>query len=277
MDGGKTMATETQELISSWRNERLISVQSPDSGTINDVRVVTTELGKYVLRIYHHSDVNRGIREHAVVRWVNQEGLPSVPPISLPNGDTFLLKDGRIVTLLPFVEGEQVQRAKLARAQIEMMGSFLGELHNLLANCPVDGIPPLRIRLEKAETLDGIDHLLRQIEAIEEKTETDRYASHRLETRRDWLRQRAADGTVETDSCDAQPLHGDYQETNVFFARGRVSAVIDWDKINWENDNYGDLLKKPDKDYTRRKRLHAVIEWRKNYYGRTKTDYEKDI
>ena len=57
----------------------------------------------------------------------------------------------------------------------------------------------------------------------------------------------------------------------------KLKTVIDWDKINWEDDNYGDLLKKPDKDYTRRKRLHAVIEWRKNYYGRTKTDYEKDI
>ena len=67
MDGSKTMTTETQELISSWRNECLTSVQSPDSGTINDVRVVITELGKYVLRIYHHSDVDRVIREYAVV------------------------------------------------------------------------------------------------------------------------------------------------------------------------------------------------------------------
>lgn len=197
---------------------------------MNDVRVITTATGRYVLRIYRHGDTERIEREHAVVRWLSERGFPAVVPISKPDGGTYHLDAGRLVTLLPYAEGVQVVRSELGSAEISIMGCCLGELHGIMRHCPIKGIPIAQFALDRDETLAKIERFLGQIEAIKEKSETDKNALRRLATRRDWLLSRGCD-EVEIDPRDAQPLHGDYQESNVFFARGQISAVIDWDKI----------------------------------------------
>lgn len=225
------MKHETESILRQWTNDGLVDVRLPVSGTINDVRIVTTDHRRYVLRIYRHQEQERLEREHAVVRWVYERGIPAVQPIPLPNGQTFLSQEGRLVTLLPFIEGRQVARSELSRGEIAEMGRFLGRLHGLLAECPIGSIPALRIDLDREKTMAEIDQLLVQIQSIDQKTETDYYSLTRLQSRREWLERRSSDGHVITDTEDAHPLHGDYQETNVFFKGDRICGVIDWDKI----------------------------------------------
>ena len=206
-------------------------VRVPNFGTINDVRIVTTSESKYVLRIYEHRDQKRIEREHSVVNWLAARGFPAVRPIRLPNGETFVTFEGKFVTLLPYVSGRQITRDTMKLCEIEAMGRFLGQLHRELAVCPVADIPSIRLILRKTNTIESIQLLLRRIDSIESRTATDQYMISRLESRISWLNNRPSTESVTTDTDDAHPLHGDYQNTNVFFEGTKVSALIDWDKI----------------------------------------------
>ncbi len=224
------MKTEMQRLFGHWHAAPILSIEIPTSGTINDVRIVATDTDRYVLRIYRHNDTERVELEHAVVHWLAEQGFPAVAPLPKPDGATYHLDDGRLVTLLPCAQGVQVARSELGPAEIAAMGCCLGELHGIMRHCPVEGIPVAKFALNRDETLAEIDRFLDRIEALKEKSESDENALCRLATRRDWLLSRGCD-EVEIDPRAAQLLHGDYQESNVFFARGQISAVIDWDKI----------------------------------------------
>jgi homoserine kinase type II len=73
--------------------------------------------------------------------------------------------------------------------------------------------------------------LLKRINAIEAKQSTDRYMVTRLASRKAWLENRPPFERVSTGTESTIPIHGDYQNTNVFFDGGTISALIDWDKI----------------------------------------------
>ena len=111
------------------------------------------------------------------------------------------------------------------------MGVFLGRLHGVLAECPFRDIPTVHIDLDREKTLAEIDRLYAQIQSIDCQTETEEHSLRRLEGRRSWLASRSADGSIATNTDDAHPLHGDYQETNVFFLGNQVCGIIDWDKV----------------------------------------------
>jgi homoserine kinase type II len=51
-----------------------------------------------------------------------------------------------------------------------------------------------------------------------------------LAERRAWLLTNAGGARVDFQNLDQQVIHGDYQQTNLFFDNGRVSAIIDWDQ-----------------------------------------------
>ena len=56
----------------------------------------------------------------------------------------------------------------------------------------------------------------------------------------------------------------------------KMKMLIDFDRWNVEDD-YNNLLRKRDKEYTLRKKLHNRIEWEKNYYKNSYRDYMKEV
>jgi Ser/Thr protein kinase RdoA (MazF antagonist) len=111
------------------------------------------------------------------------------------------------------------------------MGSMLARIHLALADLPGgpeahDPIAPLQHTLERIETL---------ISMAQGHPDQDRvsWVIDDLTTRSRWLRaQRQRPPSQPTTA--SQVIHGDYQDTNVFFERGDVSCVIDWDKARRE-------------------------------------------
>ena len=223
--------SELQRLLGFWTAERIRSISVPDAGTINTVRILVTDSRSYVLRIYRHTDSQRIEREHRVVHWVRARGIPAVAPLPLANGATYLNDDGRLITLLPFVTGEQLRRDRLERAETEAMGHFLGDLHCVLADCSTSGVPAVEIALNRQDVLANIDRLEVSVRSVEKPIATDDYALRRLSARRDWLQNRSGEDVTALYSLPFQVIHGDYQESNLFFENGEVSAIIDWDKV----------------------------------------------
>lgn len=222
---------ECQELAQHWDIDSVQSVDIPETGTINTIRILTTGNGRFVLRVYRHQSRDRIETEHRVVKWVAEKGIPAVVPIKTRDGEDYVEHKGQFVTVLPFASGKQIPRDQLQAVDVEITGHFLGHLHNVLEGFSCENIAPVWVKIEPTGTLAGIDRLVDVVRAIENPQPTDVYALKRLTSRREWLQGRALDDVSGIFELPFQVVHGDYQETNLFFEKGQISGVIDWDKI----------------------------------------------
>lgn len=114
-------------------------------GTNNQVRVIETAAGSYVLRVYsNHADAGRLRFEHAVLARLQALGLPFGLPVAIPttSGELFVriaTSEGEaLAALTPFLSGEHPDGANLAQAQSG--GAALGLLDAALA-----GIAPIEM------------------------------------------------------------------------------------------------------------------------------------
>ena len=67
------------------------------------------------------------------------------------------------------------------------------------------------------------------------------------------------------------------REKRTVIWKPKMKMLIDFDRWNVEDDDYDNLLRKSDKEYTLRKKLHHKIEWEKNYYKNNYRDYMKEV
>lgn len=214
----------------AWTLGAVLAASVPETGAVNRTHLLQTTSGQYVLRSYRDANRERVRREHALIAFAHAHGLPVLTPRPLADGSTMLEEAGRFYALFPQALGRQVRRADLGRVEIEAMATFLGELHGVLQRYPKERVEVRSFAADLATTLARIDHIERLIRARPEPSETDRIALLRLAGRRAWLLRAPSGDSSHLADLPFQVIHGDYQETNLFFAEGKVSAVIDWDQ-----------------------------------------------
>jgi hypothetical protein len=77
-------------------------------------------------------------------------------------------------------------------------------------------------------TLGGIERLLAHLGSVGHPGEHERWAEERLRSRAEWLRRQPRPAAMTVDgNQDVQVVHGDYQDSNLFFENGVVSSIID--------------------------------------------------
>lgn len=220
-------------LFAHWSPHPPREITVPERGTQNQTFMVETDVGPRVLRAYRPLARDRIEREHALMAYASARGLPVPCPISMADGSTLLERDGRFFALFSHASGTQVARAALTAAEAAAAGCFLARLHGALAGyagaCPNQddklATPPHR-----SPTLARIEELLRVVRSQAPGGADEEIALRRLEERRRWLIAQPPIDVQRIQGLPAQPLHGDYQEANLFFADGEVSAVIDWEQ-----------------------------------------------
>jgi homoserine kinase type II len=187
-----------------------------------------------VLRGYRHRERAPVDREHALIAYAAARGVPAVAPLPLPasGGGTVLERGGRFYALFPWAAGRQVARADVGAAEAAAMGAAQGQLHLALRDFPTAGLPRRGDIPDRADTLARMARLEGVIRAGAARDPLAAIALERLAGQRGHLARLPA-GAAAAGPAAAQPeqaLHGDYQDANLFFAGGRVSAVIDWDQ-----------------------------------------------
>jgi homoserine kinase type II len=197
---------------------------------VNQTLLVTTAMGRYALRSYRHEDRTPVAREHAIIAHVRAHGLPAVGPLPLPDGGTILESGGRFHALFPQAPGRQLPKHALGPDEALAMGACLGRLHRALADLPAAWWAQRTFALDRDATLAGIARLEVAIQGRATHDAADAAALAWLVGQRAWLAQCAAEARIDLTSLEHQVIHGDYQETNLFFAPARVSAIIDWDQ-----------------------------------------------
>lgn len=229
-----TVAAEQGDLLDAWRLGPLLAAITPTTGTLNHTLLLTAATGDYVLRAYRHREREPVAREHAAIAHVRAHGLPAVAPIPLPGGESVLERDGRFYALFPRAAGRQLRRRDLGKGELAAMGTFLATLQRALGSFPRAQAARRSFAVDRAATLVGIERLEAIIRARDpEGTGDDPTAAvvlARLAGRRAWIERYPATAQVDLTPLEHQVIHGDYQETNLFFESGRVRAIIDWDQ-----------------------------------------------
>jgi Ser/Thr protein kinase RdoA (MazF antagonist) len=225
-----TPAPDDLELLRAWRIGAVRAIRTPKTGTINRTLLVQAAGGDYVLRGYRHADRAPVEREHAVIAHVCTRGLPAVAPIALPGGATILERSERFYALFPRAPGRQLDRSQLALEHFAAMGGFLARVHAALQDIPPKFARTRGFTIDRAATLAGIERLEAAIRAGMALDEFDQLALAQLAGRRAWIAQSPDWQMPDVAVLEQQLIHGDYQESNLFFERGRVAAIIDWDQ-----------------------------------------------
>jgi homoserine kinase type II len=218
------------DLLRAWPIGTVQSVARPGAGTVNQTLLITTSLGRYALRTYRHRDRLPIVREHAIIAHARAHGLPAIGPLPLSSGGAILERDGQFHALFPAAPGRQYARAALAPAAALAMGTCLALLHRALADVPETWAVRRSFTFDTDAVLAGIARLEALIRSRPRHDDGDIAALAWLLGQRSWIARSLPDDRGDLSLLDQQVIHGDYQETNLFFASGRVSAIIDWDQ-----------------------------------------------
>lgn len=232
----------TDDVRRIWTLAPILSATVPSTGTQHRILLLSTGQATYVLRAYRYAleDRPRIVAEHAIASYVQSCALPAIAPLPLPSGETILEQEGRLYALYPSASGQQIARERMTDPEIiAAMGRCLGELHQILATYPTHHVRSQSFAVDQAATFAKLE----QIEsAILDKPDGDSFDQQILNgftQRKNWLRLAEPADLTSFSSLPHQALHGDYQESNLFFTGNRVSAIIDWDQAyqaprSWE-------------------------------------------
>lgn len=223
---------DLSELSRTWKLAPIISTSIPATGTIHQTLLFKTIEGDYALRGYHYKAEDRWRidYEHAIIMYAQAHGLPTLIPLRLPNGETILEHKGHFYAIFPFARGHQSARGHLTSREVSAMGSFLAQLHQTLHDYPHERVHKRSLTVDRVATLTTMDTIETAIRAQTSIKDEDQQSLSRLAERRAWLDTVQPVDEREFWSLEQQVIHGDYQETNLFFDNDKVSAIIDWDQ-----------------------------------------------
>lgn len=192
-------------------------------------------MGRFALRAYRPIDRAHVEREHALIGFAAAGGIPVPQPVQLPDGGTILERDARFYALFEWARGSQLERPRLGVGEAAACGRVLGRIHERLRGYPLAAVATRSVTsaapTDRSQTVAELDRLEAVIRARPSLDPMDDHVLNHLGGRRRWL-ERSSGDVVSLDGIPIQPLHGDFQESNLFFGAGQVSAVIDWDEAH---------------------------------------------
>jgi Ser/Thr protein kinase RdoA (MazF antagonist) len=165
--------------------------------------------GAFMVRV-ERADPKSVRWQHALLRFLAEEIDQVVEPLVALDGSTFYVDSGRVVSVFPFREGEELRTQEaLFRDELPML---LARLHRRAQAWPVTdqcpGVPSLRERdWDRNDWWDWsmVDKPPSLVRAFEEL--------------RGWV------ATADLRIC---AIHGDFHAGNVLVRAGSVAGVVDW-------------------------------------------------
>jgi homoserine kinase type II len=230
MSESAQLTASDRDVLDAWAIGPLIAAHTPASGTINRTLLLDTPGASYALRAYRHRERAPVEREHTVIAYARAQGLPAVAPLPLPDGTTILERAGRFYALFPYAPGSQLERDALGAAELAAMGRCLARLHRGLRDYPAEQASRRSFAVESQAVLARIAALEQVIRARPNLDDVDRRALLALAGRHEWIARYGASSPGDLAALEQQLIHGDYLHANLFFERGDVSAIIDWDQ-----------------------------------------------
>lgn len=219
------------ELLQRFGLGRSLQLEIAQGGLLNQALFAVTARGAYFLKGYRYSEPEPIRREHNLIAFAAQHGVPALEPLAGPSGSTFLRVGGRWWAVFPRLALPQRGPDTLTAPDALEMGRTLGRIHVALAT-----LPPLeaaRFPPKLTWRSDAVYAEMADYEAIiSRRPALDPFDQHTLSTF-GYRRTLLAAGVPPPETfagLPSQVLHGDYHDRNLFFgADGSVAYVIDWE------------------------------------------------
>ncbi|MER8183258.1 phosphotransferase [Kitasatospora sp. NPDC094015] len=222
-------------VLREFRTAPALRVKPVAEGLLNRGYRVTTEAGSYFLKCYvDQATATRPAitAQHHATLALHRLGLPVAPPLPAQDGRTVHAHGGRFFALFPWVSGVHRHGTELDQQQCAELGALLGRLHGALAKvCAPVRQPPGRLSADPVETGFLIAELLRRARHQEPRRPFDELAEQRLLERAELIAAHQHRRPVPTAAPPTGWTHGDFHGLNLLHRRGRVVAVLDWDKL----------------------------------------------
>ena len=225
------LTEEERAVLNAWQIGRIFSAVVPATGTVNRTLLVQAARGAFALRVSARGR-ERAEWEHECIAFVGAQGVPVCLPIPTPSG-TILERGRHFFALFPLAPGQQIARAHLCPEHARTAGECLAHIHAALEKLPAGRARVKNLTGDIAGAVALIPQLDAAIRALPAQIDTEQAARGQLAGRRAYLTQNEAEADGIPERLAALPqrvLHGDFQETNLFFENAQISAVIDWDQ-----------------------------------------------
>jgi homoserine kinase type II len=226
------LSREDRHALAHWGLGTVLYAATPAAGTVNRTALIQTSEGSFALRVSRREQ-ERVEWEHECIAWAADHGLPVCRPIPLPWGATVEAHAGTFYALFPLAHGRQVMRGDLDAEHARAAGECLARIHAAFETFPSERARPKRLTVDVSGARSLIPRVEEAIRVLPNRGEAEETALQHMAERRARLAplghlvERA---TALLATLPAVVVHGDYQETNLFFEGDAVSAVIDWDQ-----------------------------------------------
>lgn len=201
-------------------------------GVINRNWRVDTTAGVYAVKELQ-DPLATGVREqHRMMKLLIGRGVPIPQPLEQAGGDPVCAVEGAEFTVSVWAPGQHLGGTALSLGQAAVLGELLGGIHVALADVlgPGEAEPGIALA-DPGQTLTYLDFLMRTIEDKPERDDIDRVALANLSWRRGILTHPALSAPVTPQLGPQGYIHGDFHNNNVLWDEGRISAVLDWDRV----------------------------------------------
>ncbi len=196
------------------------------SGTLNWNFGIDSDGGRLFVRRYRDDlETPRIHGEHALVRWVEERGVP-VPLPELTEDDRSVIEiAGGRWAVYPWIDGEVPERGSLSGSQVRTLGALHGFTQSVLAGHPDSAGARMQMAWDKAQSLE----YLARIRAVAAAKGAD-----------DWLQDAVAKQTSLLEGLEVLPpsgyaslpcqlLHGDFHDHQVIWDGENIAALVDWE------------------------------------------------
>jgi len=204
----------------------LTRIEPLTAGSVNSNFRLTDRAGRvYFARLYEEQDHAGAVREHALVRALDEAGVPVVRALTNRAGESLADFRGKAFAVFPWIDGEILCQGRVTAAACSALGQALAQVHLCSARAPVlpggrFRVPDLRERLQRVEAAQR-PALLPAVRAIRERL--DHYEAVRV-------------AGLEQGIC-----HGDLFRDNVLWQGPRLLALLDFESACAGNFAY-DLM-----------------------------------
>lgn len=226
-------------LVDSFALGEVLECRFLPAGLMNGNWRLVTTAGVFALKRIVDVPLPLARRNLAVLAELADADAPVARPLATRTGDTVGEVEGRGYCLIPWTEGNHIAGTELAVEQAADLGVVLGEIHQHLNSERVSHL--LRPALEETtvarvtapeKAYAEADRYLTKIAGLEDPTVFDDAAAAALSLRKVLL-DKYGDDRPRTEVA-AGPMgwtHGDVQYRNVLWDEGKITGVIDWDRI----------------------------------------------
>ncbi|MFJ5123361.1 phosphotransferase [Kitasatospora sp. NPDC088548] len=224
------------EVLHRYRVGRLLTAEPVAEGLLNRGYRVTTEAGTYFLKCYvDAATANRPAitAHHRAMAALHALGLPVAPPLACAErSGTVAAFGGRLFALFPWIDGRHRHGTDHTLPQCAALGALLGRVHGALDDVCAPLSQPSGYR--SADPLDSARlaaDLRRRAREHHPYGELDALVERRLTERLNLLAEYAHRRPAPQAAPPTGWTHGDFHGLNLLHKDGRISAVLDWDKL----------------------------------------------